>query len=169
MKQEGKRSDNQEDFLLRTSYFELLTFFDPKEQLTGSRDDARAVSVRELVRVDAGWIQVLEIDLIATIAWDSCREGHADSRRFDTARRVERAQPLDVCGMRQNAARVAAEPVPLREEVVAAVVSNLLNQLTVDPADFANVRSVDHDLAAICHGWLRLVRALCFRPQLGLA
>ena len=50
---------------------------------------------------------------------------------------VVRAEPLDVRRVREDAARIVAETIPLRQEVVAAVIADLLDQRAVHVADLA--------------------------------
>ena len=46
-----------------------------------------------------------------------------------------------------DAAGHVAEPVPLLQEIVAAVIADLLDERSVNAADLVHVRSVDDDLA----------------------
>ena len=57
------------------------------------------------------------------------------------------------------------EPVPLLEEIVAAVVTDLVDQLTVHVADLADVRRIDHHFAAVGNRRLGLVGPLRRDPQ----
>ena len=74
-------------------------------------------------------------------------------------------EPSHVRRVRQDAAGIVLETLPLRQEVVAAVVADLVEQLAVDVADLGDVRRVDHDLAAVGHRRLDLVHALRGGPQ----
>jgi len=54
-----------------------------------------------------------------------------------------------VGGMRENAARVMLETVPLFHKVVAAVIADFLDEFAVGVADLAERGAVNHDLAAV--------------------
>ena len=61
---------------------------------------------------------------------------------------------------------IPSEAVPLREEIVAAVIADLVEHAAVHVAGLAHVRRIDDDFAAVGDGRLRLVDALGGRPQI---
>ena len=67
-------------------------------------------------------IHVADVDPLAALPRDPGRQRDADARRLDAAGTVERPEPLQVRGVRKDAARIVLEAIPLRDEVVAAVV-----------------------------------------------
>ena len=66
----------------------------------------------------------------------------------------------------QHAAGVILEFVPLLHEIVAAVIADLVDQFAVRVADLRDVRAVNHNFAAIGHGWFHFVRALGAGPKI---
>src|SRR6202158_5779438 len=68
--------------------------------------------------------------------------------------------------MRQYAAGVMLEAVPLLQEVVTAVVSNFIDDLAVSVAEFGDMRSVDDDLGAVGNRRFELVHPLGGGPNI---
>src|SRR5688500_17583362 len=98
------------------------------EQLAGSRYLEPTVLHLDgpCIEIDAGRIEVTEVDATADVRPDASRERHGDARRLDPGLRVVGAEPFDVRRMRQDAARIPTEATPLLHEVVTAVIADLL-------------------------------------------
>ena len=67
--------------------------------------------------------------------------------------------------MREDTTGVVLETVPLLEEVIAAVITNLIDQFPMRVADLGHCRAVDNDFATVRHSWLQLVHPFGTRPE----
>ena len=120
---------------------------------------------RPLGEIDIGRVRILEAEVLALLARNTRRERDGDPRRFDVTVDVVGARSLYVRRVRQDPQRVAPEAIPLSEEIVAAVIPDLIDHVPVNVAGLTHVRRVDDDLAAVGHRGLGLVNALGCRPQ----
>ena len=78
------------------------------------------------------------------------------------------ADAADVGGVCEDAAGDVAEAVHLREEVVAGMVADALDEVAVRDADLADVRGVDDELAAIGDDGFEFIHALSGDPDVGV-
>ena len=100
---------------------------DAIQHFAGARDDERVVIARRRATPPdrSGRIAVAQVDPLARrpgmpVASVTRMRGVSTPRD-----RIERARPFDVRRMREDAARITAEAIPLSEEVVAAVITDL--------------------------------------------
>src|SRR4051794_34141336 len=121
------------------------------EHLARVRHHHRAAPAlaRPGLRLEAGGIAVAEGDARAALAGDAGGESDADARGLHLADGIVRAEALHVGGMGEDPSRIAAETVPLAEEVVAAVIADLVDEPPVHVAHLRHVGGEDHDLAPV--------------------
>src|SRR5215203_2350135 len=96
---------------------------DAIQHLSRSRHDQPTGMALPVGRVHRRGIEVTQVDALAALPRNAGGECHLYPRRFEAARRVEGAQAADVRRVREDSARVLLELLPLREEVVAAVIA----------------------------------------------
>jgi hypothetical protein len=68
--------------------------------------------------------------------------------------------------VRQHTARIVFELVPLRQKIIAAVITNFIYQIAVRVADFADVGRKNHHLAALGDRRLHLVHPFGPGPEI---
>ena len=67
--------------------------------------------------------------------------------------------------MSQNAPRQILELIPLLDKIIAAVITNLMNQFAMSQTDFLDVRRIDDQFAVIGQHGFQLVHTLSSHPK----
>ena len=118
---------------------------EPVEHLTraGYDENALALPALPIFEPNAGRIHIAEIDAPATLGGNSCRQGHPDARRLAARGRIISSQPFHVRRVRENSPRIALELLPLRQEIVTAMIAYFINDPTVSVADLGDVGRQD--------------------------
>src|SRR6478672_8059812 len=97
-----------------------------KKHLARVRDDERPWVAGELVEVDVRRVEIVEVDPAGDVLGDPGGQGHRDP--VDLAELgVVGPGTAEVRRVGEVAPVIAGEPVPLGEEVVAAVIADLLD------------------------------------------
>src|SRR5215472_12349706 len=118
-----------------------------------------------LLHIDLPIVKISQVDEPAAFLGDSGSQCHRDTRRFDTACGIIGAHSFDVRAVRQDSAGDILETLPLFDEIIPHVVTDLVDQLTMCVGDLADMRGIYDNFAAICDGRFRFVHRLSRRPQ----
>ena len=98
-----------------------------------------------LVRIDRRWVEIAQVDPFAMFLGNSRCQRDLDTQGFHLANRIPEALTTQVSGMGEDRSGVMTEPIPLTQEIVAAVITHFVDQMPVHVADFGDVRRKDHD------------------------
>src|SRR5690349_16667443 len=101
----------------------------------GDQDDTFALASLPLVDVNTVRIQIADVRAEAAFLRDAGCERDVNARRFGCCARVKGTEPLEMCRVRQHASGIVLEPVPLVEEIVAAMVADFVDVFAVGVAD----------------------------------
>ena len=140
---------------------------EPEQDFAGARDRDHAfvLATTPLVEMNGCRVQISQVDAAAALFGNTGGQRHLDAWSFNPSTGVVLAEAFAVRRVRQYSARKMLKAVPLLHEVIAAVVANLIDQLSVGIADLGKARTVDDDFAAVGNRRLDLVHAFGRGPQ----
>src|SRR5262249_2169578 len=113
----------------------------------GDQQDSFVFAVGEIGNADGVWITIGKIDAATGFFGDLRGQGYCGPAPLHAV--FEGANATNMRAVGQHTPGCVLKLVPLFEEVIAAMVTNPLDMTAVADADFAQVRGIDDQLAAV--------------------